>query len=104
MAGLVRLLAVNPARVFGLWPRKGRIAAGADADLVLFDPAARGTLSASELHSAAGYSPFEGMHLEGRVRTTICRGRVVYDNGTVVGDPGWGRFLERLPFDAANIA
>jgi dihydropyrimidinase len=104
MAGLVRLLAVNPARVFGLWPRKGRIAPGADADLVLFDPAARGTLSAAELHSAAGYSPFEGMRLEGRVRTTICRGRVVYDNGAVVGDPGWGRFLERLPFDASNIA
>jgi dihydropyrimidinase len=104
MAGLVRLLAVNPARVFGLWPRKGRIAPGADADLVLFDPAARGRLSAAELHSAAGYSPFEGMRLEGRVRTTICRGRVVYDHGAVVGDAGWGRFLERLPFDASNIA
>ncbi|MGH7903773.1 MAG: dihydropyrimidinase [Candidatus Dormibacteraceae bacterium] len=104
LAGLVRLLSTNPARIFGLWPRKGRIDAGADADLVLFDPAARGRLSAGDLHGAAGFSPYEGLELEGRVRTTICRGRVVYDGVRVTGDATWGRFLERQPFDRERLA
>ena len=103
MADLVRLTAAAPARVFGLWPRKGAVAPGADADLVLFDPAARGPLQAEELHSAAGFSPFEGLELAGRVRTTISRGRVVYDRGRVVGSPDWGRYLERTPFDFETL-
>jgi dihydropyrimidinase len=103
MAGLVRLLAANPARIFGLWPRKGRLEPGADADLVLFDPSGEGVLKDQELHTAAGFSPYSGLRLKGRVRTTISRGRVVYDGGRVIGDPAWGRFLERLPFDAANL-
>ena len=104
MADLVRLLSANPARIFGLWPRKGRLEPGADADLVLFDPSAEGVLRDEELHSAAGFSPYTGLQLKGRVQTTISRGRVVYDRGLVVGDAGWGRFIERLPFDAANLA
>ena len=99
LSELARLTAAGPARVFGLWPRKGSIRAGFDADLVLFDPEARGPLLAAELHSAAGFSPFEGLQLEGRVRTTVSRGRVIYDRGRVTGSVGWGRFLERLPFD-----
>lgn len=101
---LARLLSEGPARIFGLWPRKGAIQAGADADVVLFDPDAAGPLRADELHGAAGYSPFEGLELGGRVRSTISRGRLVYDRGTVTGDPGWGRYLERTPFDAANLS
>jgi dihydropyrimidinase len=104
MADLVRLLAANPARIFGLWPRKGRVEPGADADLVLFDPSAEGVLNDADLHSAAGFSPYSGLRLKGRVRTTISRGRVVFDGGRVVGDPAWGRFIERLPFDAANLS
>jgi dihydropyrimidinase len=104
MAGLVRLLSEGPARIFGLWPRKGALRVGADADLALFDPTAGGPLRLEELHSAAGYSPFEGLQLAGRVRTTVCRGRVVFDTGRVLGDPHWGRFLERRPFEAANLA
>jgi len=103
MPGLVRLLSTNPARIFGLHPRKGTLVPGADADIVLFDPAAGGVLTAAELHSAAGFSPYEGIDLRGRVRTTISRGRVIYDRGRVIGSPGWGRFQERLPFDATHI-
>ena len=103
MTDLVRLLATGPARIFGLYPRKGRLGEGADADIVLFDPKARGTLRDADLHSAAGFSPYAGIELSGRVRTTICRGRVVYDRGKVTGEPGWGRFIERTPFDAAHL-
>jgi dihydropyrimidinase len=103
MTELVRLLATEPARIFGLYPRKGRIGAGSDADLVVFDPKAGGALRDDELHSAAGFSPYAGLELSGRVRTTICRGRVVYDRGTVTGEPGWGQFIERTPFDATHL-
>ncbi|MDQ6919176.1 MAG: dihydropyrimidinase [Candidatus Dormibacteraeota bacterium] len=103
MVDLVRLLASGPARIFGLYPRKGRLGQGADADLVLFDPRARGALRDQDLHSAAGFSPYSGLELSGRVITTICRGRVVYDRGTITGEPGWGRFIERTPFDATHL-
>jgi len=94
---LVRLTSEGPARVFGLWPRKGRVAAGADADLVLFDPELSGPLEDRELHGAAGFSPFAGLELQGRVQKTLSRGRVVYDEGRVLSAEGWGRFTERLP-------
>jgi dihydropyrimidinase len=101
---LARLTAGGPARIFGLWPRKGRIEAGADADLVLFDPRLAGPLADVELHGAAGFSPFAGVQLAGRVAATYCRGRLVYERaGGLVGDPGHGRFIERTPFDAAHL-
>ena len=103
MTDLVRLLATGPARIFGLYPRKGRLSPGADADVVLFDPRAGGPLRDEELHSAAGFSPFAGLELKGRVRTTISRGRVVFDRGKVIGEPGWGRFIERTPYDATHL-
>jgi dihydropyrimidinase len=104
LPALARLTSANPARIFGLWPRKGRIAPGADADLVLFDPSAKGPLEDAELHSASGFSPFAGLELVGRVRTTLLRGRAVYDRGSVIVDPGFGRFLERLPHEHLDLA
>ncbi len=96
---LVRLLSTNPAKIFGLWPRKGDLARGFDADIVVFDPVPERVLSAAELHSQAGYSPYEGLPVVGKVTTTICRGEVVYREGTVVGKPGFGEFQRCKPFD-----
>ena len=100
---LVRLLSTNPAKIFGLWPRKGDIQPGFDADLVLFDPRPKGVLAASELHSRAGFSPYEGLTVTGKVHTTICRGRVIYQDGAVIGDRGFGRFLKCRPFDPEMV-
>lgn len=96
---LVWLLCANPAKIFGLWPRKGDILPGSDADLVLFDPRPTRRLSVSELHSRAGFSPYEGLTVTGKVDTTISRGQVVYRNGAIVGDRGGGHFLKCAPFD-----
>ncbi|HEY0492289.1 MAG TPA: dihydropyrimidinase [Candidatus Dormibacteraeota bacterium] len=101
---MVRLLCANPAKIFGLWGRKGDIAAGFDADLVIFDPRAERVLSASELHSRAGFSPYEGLTITGRVRTTIRRGEVVYDDGKIKSRSGYGQFLECKPFDPGILA
>jgi dihydropyrimidinase len=100
---LVWLLCANPAKIFGLWPRKGDIRPGSDADLVLFDPRPTRTLSVSELHSRAGFSPYEGLTVTGKVQTTICRGQVVYRDGAVVGPPGFGRFMKCAPFDPEPV-
>jgi dihydropyrimidinase len=96
---VVRLLSTNPARIFGLWPRKGDLAPGSDADIALFDPRPQRVLSTAELHSRAGFSPYEGLRVTGRVKTTIVRGKVVYRDGEVVGKPGFGRFQQCQPFD-----
>ena len=100
---LVWLLCSNPAKIFGLWPRKGDIRPGSDADLVVFDPRPTRTLSASELHSRAGFSPYEGLAVTGRVRSTIARGQVVYRDGAIVGKPGFGHFLTCAPFDPGAV-
>jgi dihydropyrimidinase len=96
---LVRLLCTNPAKIFGLWPQKGDLQPGSDADIVLFDPRPERVLSAAELHSRAGFSPYEGLTVTGKVHTTICRGRVIYQDGVMVGRPGFGRFVKCRPFD-----
>ncbi|MDQ3513897.1 MAG: amidohydrolase family protein, partial [Chloroflexota bacterium] len=97
---LVEMLCANPARVFGLYPRKGAIAVGSDADLVLFDPAETWTVRDEELHHRQRWTPLAGRTLTGRVTRTIRRGETVYD-GTVAYDrrvlaaPGSGGFLAR---------
>jgi dihydropyrimidinase len=91
----VEVASTTPARMFGLYPRKGVIAAGSDADIVVYDPAARQTLSATTHHMNVDYSAYEGMELTGRVVTTLSRGRVVIDDGTFHGRPGDGAFLPR---------
>jgi len=78
---LVELLCEGPARVFGLAPRKGSIAVGADADLVIFDPDAEWRVSSKDLHSRSGYTAYEGWTLRGKLKTTIVRGQVVVEDG-----------------------
>jgi dihydropyrimidinase len=95
----VRLLSTNPAKIFGLWPQKGDLQPGSDADIVLFDPRPTRVLSSAELHSRAGYSPYEGLTVTGKVHTTICRGRVAYRDGTIVAARGAGRFVKCRRFD-----
>jgi dihydropyrimidinase len=91
---MVELLATTPARRFGL-TRKGRIATGADADVVLFDPAARRTIRQADLHHTSDFTPYEGIEVAGAVRDVFVRGRAVVRDGRGVGDRGWGAFVER---------
>jgi dihydropyrimidinase len=91
----VELCSTTPAKMFGLFPRKGTIAVGSDADLVVFDPAAKTTLGVKTLHMRVDYNPYEGTIVEGSPSTVISGGRVVIDNGQFVGKKGAGRFLRR---------
>jgi dihydropyrimidinase len=91
----VEVSSTTPARIFGLYPRKGTISAGSDADIVIYDPAASQVLSAATHHMAVDYSAFEGMQVTGRVVTTISRGRVIVNEGTFLGESGHGKFLPR---------
>ncbi|MGI8552791.1 MAG: amidohydrolase family protein [Dehalococcoidia bacterium] len=90
---LGRVLSENPARIFGLYPRKGVIAPGSDADLTIIDPQARLTISAAMLHSRTGYSIYEGKELQGFPVLTLLRGQVVLNNGTLQQSPAYGRYL-----------
>ncbi|MFB3853170.1 MAG: amidohydrolase family protein [Vicinamibacterales bacterium] len=90
---LVRALSEMPARLFGLYPRKGALQAGSDADLVIFDPTRPARLSASTGHSAAGYCLYEGLEVTGAPVMTMQRGRVVVDGEEVLASPGSARFL-----------
>ena len=95
LARWVEVASATPARMFGLWPRKGVIAPGSDADIVVYDPAARQTLSASTHHMNVDYSAYEGMPITGQVRTVLSRGQVIIDGGEYHGRTGHGRFLRR---------
>lgn len=97
LARLVEVLCERPARRFGLWPRKGVLAVGADADLVLFDPEARFRVDEAALAGSAGWSPYHGRELTGRVETVLLRGQPVYAGGRVVGRPGQGAFVRPAP-------
>jgi dihydropyrimidinase len=89
----VALTSTNPARIYGLHPRKGTIAIGADADIVLWDPAKKIRLSNDLLHHNCDYTPYEGIELTGYPAMTLARGEIVFEGGRVTGDAGRGRFL-----------
>lgn len=91
----VELTSTAPAKLFGLFPRKGTVAVGSDADLVLFDPDAAHTLSAHTHHSHCDYSLFEGRHVHGAVKKVFSRGELIVDDEDWLGRPGRGRFQSR---------
>jgi len=95
LARWVDVTSTTPARMFGLFPRKGVIAPGSDADIVLYDPDAVHTFSASTHHMNVDYSAYEGMTAQGQVATVLSRGKVVVESGDYVGDAGHGAFLRR---------
>ena len=90
---LVEVCCANPARIFGLGD-KGRLEPGADADVVIYDPRVEGVISAEKLHNLAGYTPYEGRHVQGAVCDVFSRGRQLVSAGEFIPAPGWGRFLE----------
>jgi dihydropyrimidinase len=91
----VELTSTAPARIFGMFPRKGTIAPGSDADLVVFDPDAQTTISARTHHMNVDYNPYEGRVVRGVSETVIARGEVIVEHGRFTGRPGRGRYVRR---------
>ncbi|HVO59915.1 MAG TPA: dihydropyrimidinase [Terriglobales bacterium] len=94
----VELVATTPAKLFGLYPRKGTIAVGSDADLVIFDPQRKHTISAKTHHMRVDYSMFEGIQVTGIPQTVMSRGRVLVDGDKFLGRAGSGLFLRRSTY------
>ncbi len=94
----VELVSTTPAKLFGLYPRKGTIAVGSDADVVIFDPNEEQIISAKTHHMRVDYSMFEGIHIKGVPKTVLSRGRPVIDSGKFVGRAGAGQFLRRQTY------
>ena len=95
---MVELLATNPAKLFGLYPRKGTLAVGSDADIVIFDPEKKVTISAQGQHSRIDYNLYEGTEVTGTPETVLLRGNVLVDDGELVASPGIGRYVARAKF------
>jgi dihydropyrimidinase len=100
----VSRVSTTPAQLFGLYPQKGTIAVGSDADLVVLDPRLRRQVDGSTMQSRAGYSVYDGRQVHGWPRFTVSRGEVVLEDAEVLGSPGRGRWLRRNPQAAASIA
>ncbi len=97
MHRFVEIVSTNPAKMFGLWPRKGTIAVGSDGDLVLFDPEKETTLSARTHHMKVDYNPYEGRVVKGGPAMVLSRGEVLVDHGQLKSPPGRGQFVKRQP-------
>jgi dihydropyrimidinase len=95
---MVELLATNPARLFGLYPRKGTLAVGSDADIVVFDPQRETTISAATHHSRCDYTLYEGTTVVGTPEVVLLRGNVLVDGGELVASAGIGQFVARARF------
>ena len=97
----VQLVSTAPAKLFGLYPRKGTIAVGSDADIVIFDANAEQVISASTHHMRVDYSMFEGIRVRGVTKTVLSRGNVIIDNGKFTGRAGAGEFIRRATYSGA---
>ena len=95
LSRFVEVVSTNPAKIFGLYPQKGTIAPGSDADLVLFDPEAEQVISAENQYQKSDYTPYEQMKLQGKVDTVLLRGERIVQQGKFIGSLGKGSFLKR---------
>ena len=95
----VEVTSTNPAKLFGMYPQKGCIAPGSDADLLVLDPNETRTIDGSKMHSAAGYSPYDGWEITGWPKFTVARGEVVAEGSTVDASPGRARLVPRQLFE-----
>ncbi|MDK2806982.1 MAG: dihydropyrimidinase [Thermoanaerobacterium sp.] len=91
----VEITATNPAKIFGLYPSKGTIAVGSDADIVIFDPNVKEVITKSKLHENVDYTPYEGFEVTGYPVITISKGNIIVENGNFIGRKGSGKFLKR---------
>ena len=91
----VEITATTPAKMFGMYPRKGTVAPGGDADIVVFDPNEKHTISVDNQHMRVDYSAYEGMEVTGKVKCVLSRGRIIVENGEYLGNPGDGQYLKR---------
>ena len=95
---MVELLCTNPAKLFGLYPRKGTLAVGSDADIVVFDPEKKVTITAKGQHSKIDYNLYEGTEVVGTPETVLLRGNVLVEGGELVASPGIGQYVARARF------
>src|SRR3954453_3288809 len=95
---MVELLATSPAKLFGLYPKKGTVAVGSDADLVIFDPERKHTITAAGQHSKTDYNLYEGIEVTGMPEIVLLRGNVLVENDALVASPGIGRYVPRARF------
>ncbi len=93
----VELCSTTPAKMFGLFPRKGTIAVGSDADIVVFDPKKKQTLGVKSLHMRVDYNPYEGTVVQGSPSFVVSQGTVIIEGDKFVGKKGAGRFMKRGP-------
>jgi dihydropyrimidinase len=91
----VEVACTNPAKIFGMYPKKGTISIGSDADLVIFDPNEKHTLSVKTHHMNVDYSGYEGRAVTGKVKTVLLRGKVAIDNNECFVKKGYGQFIKR---------
>src|SRR6202020_2605172 len=104
LSEFVALTATNHAKMYGLYPRKGSIMVGADADIAIWDPDKKVSLSQGLMEHGSDYTPYEGMEVTGWPVKTLLRGALVVDNGQIVGEPGMGRFQARQTTQSAGSA
>jgi dihydropyrimidinase len=93
----VEITSTAPARIFGMYPKKGMIAPGSDADIVVWDPKAEHTISAATHNMRCDYSMFEGYQVRGNARQVFSTGELIVEGGKFLGKPGRGRYLRREP-------
>jgi dihydropyrimidinase len=98
---MVDVFATTPAKLYGLYPRKGSITVGADADVVIFDPSYIGKISVATSLQEVDYNPYEGFEQRGRAEKVLLRGKVSFDEGKFVGGLGQGKFIDREPYGLA---